>query len=386
MIYSDQNDNYEDVIDDPIAAANQAITNIQTPQKIGFNVKPIDINKIAQSGSEIMRATIANQKNTKSTITGEEKENLAAKRKEKAANWLDATSNIYNSAAYSATGFDKNDAVGTTMNAASKFASNFGFWGKVASAAIQVSDATSLLTGKKVDGLNGNTGSSSFADFSVEGKKFRQSFVPWGAAFKNNAANVYNERLKRQEEMFGAAKNLLEEQKKKKAAALNNINDVNANNQQQLQGHNDYSTVLAKEGAKIEYKTDLTPIMEALDFLILKDIENTQEITQFENGGSVIPTGALHKNKHHLEETNEDLKGQITSKGIPVISEENGEIIQHAEVEKEEIILELSLSKKIEKLWKEGTEEAMIKAGKLLAEEIMTDTTDNAGLIDKIAE
>ena len=46
----------------------------------------------------------------------------------------------------------------------------------------------------------------------------------------------------------------------------------------------------------------------------------------------------------------------------------------------------LSLSKKIEKLWKEGTEEAMIKAGKLLAEEIMTDTTDNAGLIDKIAE
>ena len=220
----------------------------------------------------------------------------------------------------------------------------------------------------------------------MEGKKFRQSFVPWGAAFKNNAANVYNERLKRQEEMFGAAKNLLEEQKKKKAAALNNLNDVNANNQQQLQGHNDYSTVLAKEGTKIEYKTDLTPIMEALDFLILKDIENTQEITQFENGGSVIPTGALHKNKHHLEETNEDLKGQITSKGIPVISEENGEIIQHAEVEKEEIILELSLSKKIEKLWKEGTEEAMIKAGKLLAEEIMTDTTDNAGLIDKIAE
>ena len=62
------------------------------------------------------------------------------------------------------------------------------------------------------------------------------------------------------------------------------------------------------------------------------------------------------------------------------------QIIQHAEVEKEEIILELSLSKKIEKLWKEGTEEAMIKAGQLLAEEIMTDTTDNASLIDKIAE
>ena len=347
-----------------------------------------DIDKEDENSVDVTIGT-ANQtakQNLISTITGKETENLAEKRKTKAANWLDGISNIYNSASYSATGFDKNDAVGTTMNAAANFVSNFGFYGKVASLALKAADATSLLTGKKVDGLNGNTGSSSFADFSMEGKKFRQSFVPWGAAFKNNAANTYNERLRRQEEMFGAAKKLLDEQKKKKDAALNNINDVNANNQQQLQGHNDYSTVLAKEGAKIEYKTDLTPIMEALDFLILKDIENTQEVTQFENGGSVIPTGALHKNKHHLEETNEDLKGQITSKGIPVISEENGEIIQHAEVEKEEIILELSLSKKIEKLWKEGTEEAMIKAGKLLAEEIMTDTTDNAGLIDKIAE
>ena len=41
---------------------------------------------------------------------------------------------------------------------------------------------------------------------------------------------------------------------------------------------------------------------------------------------------------------------KITTKGIPVISvEEGGEIIQHAEIERDEVILEITLSKKIRK-------------------------------------
>jgi predicted small metal-binding protein len=34
----------------------------------------------------------------------------------------------------------------------------------------------------------------------------------------------------------------------------------------------------------------------------------------------VIPEGALHAHKHNLEKINEDLKGNITHKGIPVVS------------------------------------------------------------------
>jgi hypothetical protein len=40
---------------------------------------------------------------------------------------------------------------------------------------------------------------------------------------------------------------------------------------------------------------------------------------------NVIPEGALHKNKHHLEEVDEKFE-DVTSKGIPVITEKDGEI------------------------------------------------------------
>jgi hypothetical protein len=76
------------------------------------------------------------------------------------------------------------------------------------------------------------------------------------------------------------------------------------------------------------------------------DKEINEDIKLFKDGGAVIPSGALHKNKHHLEEVDESLNKNITSKGIPVITiEDGGEIKQHAEIEKEEIILSLSLTK-----------------------------------------
>jgi len=99
-------------------------------------------------------------------------------------------------------------------------------------------------------------------------------------------------------------------------------------------------------------------------------------------GGSfnVIPDGSLHKNKHHLDEIDEKFE-DVTTKGIPVITEKNGEVIQHAEVEKEEIIFRLETTKKIEELMKKGTDEAAIEAGKLLVKEILHNTKDNANII-----
>lgn len=93
---------------------------------------------------------------------------------------------------------------------------------------------------------------------------------------------------------------------------------------------------------------------------------------------SVIPEGALHRELNHMEEVNKELDKSITDKGIAVVStDEDGEIKQIAEIEKEELVLRLGITKKIESLWKDGSKEAMVEAGKLLVKELMENTNDN---------
>ena len=118
------------------------------------------------------------------------------------------------------------------------------------------------------------------------------------------------------------------------------------------------------------------------EFLCLCDeIEKKDEsiaLEQYKQGGAfnVIPEGALHKNKHHLENVDSKFE-EVTTKGIPVISEsKDGNLIQHAEVEKEEIIFRLEVTKKLEELAKKDTDEAAIEAGKLLVTEILHNTID----------
>ena len=127
-----------------------------------------------------------------------------------------------------------------------------------------------------------------------------------------------------------------------------------------------YNTMSAKNGAK------LYNLQEAKRIL-------SNRLQSFKQGGAVnvIPDGALHKNRHHLEDIDEKFE-DVTTKGIPVITEaKNGDIIQQAEVEKEEIIFNLEVTKKLEELMEKGTDEAAIEAGKLLTEEILRNTIDN---------
>lgn len=100
------------------------------------------------------------------------------------------------------------------------------------------------------------------------------------------------------------------------------------------------------------------------------------------NQKNVIPEGALHAHKHHMENA-EDL----TKKGIPVV-DNKGE--QQAEVEREELILSLEVTKQLENLYKRYQEdtntqkekdELAIEAGKLLVYEILHNTIDRTGLI-----
>ena len=123
--------------------------------------------------------------------------------------------------------------------------------------------------------------------------------------------------------------------------------------------------------------------------------EDSQDISFNQKGGqlNVIPEGALHAHKHNIETIREDLDGDITKKGIPVIAvKEDGSIEQQAEIEREEIILNLEITQQIEELRKQyHAEESPSKrdkiaeeAGRLLSNSIIEDTDDKTGLIDKV--
>lgn len=111
-----------------------------------------------------------------------------------------------------------------------------------------------------------------------------------------------------------------------------------------------------------------------------------EQSPKFAEGGkvNVIPDGALHAHKHHLEDISPEYE-QVTSKGIPVVTEEEGgKLKQHAEIERNEIIFRLEVTKKLEELMKDGSDDAAIEAGKLLAHEIINNTIDNTGLMEVV--
>lgn len=100
---------------------------------------------------------------------------------------------------------------------------------------------------------------------------------------------------------------------------------------------------------------------------------------------NLIPEGALHKNKHHMENAEE-----LTKKGIPVVDNEHQ---QQAEIECNEIIFTKEVTAKLEELYhkfydedtkQSEKDELAIMAGKLLTKEIMLNTDDRTGLIDTL--
>ena len=151
----------------------------------------------------------------------------------------------------------------------------------------------------------------------------------------------------------------------------NSAQEVNSQNINRFNGNTYQNLAVGKEGLKL-------PNREMLDAIYAK------RVTAFKDGGvigvdsNVIPEGALHKELNHMEEYNKDLDKVITDKGIAVITtDKDGKVEQVAEIEKEEIVFRLELTKKIEELWHNGSQEAMLKAGKLLVKEIMGNTDDN---------
>ena len=142
-----------------------------------------------------------------------------------------------------------------------------------------------------------------------------------------------------------------------------------------------------KEGGLLEWEPEL------------QNGEQSEFFKQFKNGGvvtdslekgkttqkNVIPEGALHKNKHHMEHAE-----GLTKKGIPVVDNEGN---QQAEIECEEWTMTLELTQTIEDLYnqfysehttKREKEEVALLAGKILVDQILYNTDDRVGLLDKI--
>lgn len=161
--------------------------------------------------------------------------------------------------------------------------------------------------------------------------------------------------------------------------------------QLQLNGGYQQNTVRAgKSGLKMDkdFAKRVVKLSEGKKSKVQKIQEEIrmEEVAGFKNGGAVnvIPDGALHAHKHHLEDVDEKFE-EVTTKGIPVITEEKGgDIKQHAEVEREEIIFNLEVTKQLEKLMQDGSDEAAIEAGKLLVHEILENTVDNTGLLNTV--
>lgn len=167
--------------------------------------------------------------------------------------------------------------------------------------------------------------------------------------------------------------------------------DYNQNLQHQWQnriaGQNYLGVTVGKQGMK------LMSVSEARALLLTKK----EDLIKLQNGGEIpgidtnlLPEGALHARKNNLSELNSDLE-DATKKGIPVMSaEEGGETPvvgeQVAEIENNEIIFRLEVTKKLEELRKDGSEEAMIEAGRLVAEELIENTQDNTGQITEEVE
>lgn len=152
--------------------------------------------------------------------------------------------------------------------------------------------------------------------------------------------------------------------------------DLAQQNMNRYAGTNYMDMRMGKKGMKIQ---SLEEIRELLKNRVVKELD----VQKFAEGGSLMPAGKLHKELSHINELGEQYE-DLTRKGIPVVTlDDGGEIQQVAEVERDEWIWNLEFTQQIEALWKDGSEEAMIEAGRLLTEELLRNTDDISGIIHK---
>lgn len=145
-------------------------------------------------------------------------------------------------------------------------------------------------------------------------------------------------------------------------------------------GYRQRGSYIGRNGLKLPSAEEMQRAVETVARIRQQKKEAPKTIEEFKEGGkmNVIPEGALHAHKHHM-----DIDG-ITPKGIAVVTQEEGGVVQHAEIERNEIIFTKEVTEELERLYKDGSDEAAIQAGKLIAKQIIENTQDNTGLISEV--
>lgn len=181
--------------------------------------------------------------------------------------------------------------------------------------------------------------------------------------------------------LFGTRKmNSFIDEANRKNKILQDISSTNT-----LRKQSQYGDDLAQQNLNRYAGDNYSSLYAAKKGMRLPSIEEIQliqnRVHKMQNGGkmNVIPDGALHAHRHHLEDIDPTFE-DVTNKGIPVITD-SGE--QLAEIEKEEIIFRLEVTQKLEKLAEDNSDESAIEAGKLLVKEILFNTKDRAGILNK---
>lgn len=149
--------------------------------------------------------------------------------------------------------------------------------------------------------------------------------------------------------------------------------DLAQQNLNRYAGTNYMTHAVGKNGMKIMSRQELQAILAK---------QKLQKGGVIGTDTNILPEGALHARLNHLQDTGEQLE-EVTRKGIPVLDEHGNQV---AEIEREELVLRLEVTQKIEELMKDGSDEAMIEAGKLLVAEIIDNTQDNTGQITEEVE
>lgn len=191
---------------------------------------------------------------------------------------------------------------------------------------------------------------------------------------KSVQAKKLNKKIRSAQEDFNKADDLIDYNKLR---LNNNIGqDLQSVMLSKYQGNQ--QIMLSKKGSKF-------PELDAV-----RAILESSKVKTFKSGGkiekeNIIPTGALHKNLHHID----DIGIDITKKGIPVVTmDEGGEFKEQvAEVESAEWTLSLDVTKQIEEYWQNykesGDDNIAIECGKYLVDQIFNNTRDDDKVIKK---
>ena len=241
--------------------------------------------------------------------------------------------------------------------------------------AIPLLGNTAAIFAGKTDTLKGNVQDINTGDFGGLVDDFNKAKDLSGV--KSVQAKKLNKQIREAQHDFNMTADIIDYNR------MRNNNNIGSDLQNSIinkyQGNQQLT--LAKKGTKFPDLDNARNILNSI---------KSNGVKTFKSGGklekeNIIPTGALHKNLHHIE----DIGIDITKKGIPVVTmDEGGEFKEQiAEVEAAEWTLSLDVTKQIEEYhenYKEsGDDDIAIECGKYLVDQIFNNTRDDDKVIKK---